>query len=120
MPRPTRKKSDLSIFRPTPPIFRLRGIFLGANHSFGACTADFRDFRDCKDFRRDFRDFRYFKVFRLDFRDFSDFKSFKYPNGCRPDFKEYRSILKGVRPYSRDFSSDFKDFRFNVRLNVSH
>jgi len=74
----------------------------------------------------DFRDFKYFRL---------DFKDLKFSNGFRPDFKEFksgvrdfsdlklgfmdfwthfrysRSDLKGFRPCSRDFTSDFKVFR---------
>jgi len=74
----------------------------GANHSFGACTPDFRDFMS--DLRTVFRDSR-------------DFKDIKCPKGFRPDFKAFRSGMDFddfksgflvFRPHFMDFRSDFK------------
>jgi len=101
-----------------------KGHNRGVNSPFGTCTPDFRsDCKDIKDFRRDFRDVRIFE----------DLK-YSYSYGFRPYCKESRSGVRvyndlksvpwllgqtlgtsrpdlGSRPYSRDFTSDIKNFR---------
>ena len=54
-----------------------------------------------------------FKEFTSGGWDFSDLKSVVMDFG--PDFRDFRSDLKGFRPYSR-ISQDFRDFTSNFRV----
>jgi len=69
----------------------------GANYSYWGLYTGFQDFGG---FRSDFRDF---KDFWSDFRDFMIFlpdfrfiKDLKYFDGFRPDFKEFRLVVRNI------------------------
>ena len=86
-------------------------LFGGVNTVFqGFHRSDFKVFRpDLRDFK-DFKYFNglrpYFKEFKSGIRDFKDFKSGIIDFGT--DFWDFRSDLKGFRPYSRDRTFNFK------------